>query len=355
MPDDVLALVGPAVRDEVARCAAAAGYRMLTADPRACRREWVRSRAVMVDAESVPVLSAQRMPRRSGVVVVGDVDAPAVIWRMAVELGADSGAVLPADESALVHTLSGLRAPRGSPGGAVAVIGGHGGAGASTLAAATAMITADAGHGVLLLDTDELGPGLDLMLGVEDRTGLRWQDLTLEGGTVSGSALHSAVIGLDDRLSVLAPRRGDARAIGPDAVLSVIDAGRAQGDRVVVDLPRSDGPLVRAVAESVDLLIVVSAPTVAGCASTRSLVARTIPDHLEARLAIRGPSPGGLRASQVADAVGLDLLAAYRPDPGMAGRLDAGRLRVTARSPLGRAATAVHRAAEARRREMADR
>ncbi|NED64010.1 hypothetical protein G3I15_24025, partial [Streptomyces sp. SID10244] len=60
-------------------------------------------------------------------------------------------------------------------------------------------------------------------------------------------------------------------------------------------------------------------------------------------LAVRGPAPSGLRASEVASAVGLPLLTAYRSDPGLPGRMEAGRLRVPPRSPLGRAALAVYR------------
>ena len=48
MTDDLLALVGPDLLDDAARCAAAAGYRMIVADAADCRRAWLTSRAVLV-------------------------------------------------------------------------------------------------------------------------------------------------------------------------------------------------------------------------------------------------------------------------------------------------------------------
>ena len=56
---------------------------------------------------------------------------------------------------------------------------------------------------------------------------------------------------------------------------------------------------------------------------------------------MRGPSPGGLRAKAIADAAGLELLTSYRPDPRLPALLERDRLRVPARSPLGRACEAI--------------
>ena len=45
-------------------------------------------------------------------------------------------------------------------------------------------------------------------------------------------------------------------------------------------------------------------------------------------------APGGLRAADVADAVGVDVLTAMRPEPGLTERLEHGGLRLRPRSPL---------------------
>lgn len=344
MSDSLLALVDPALCDDVARCAAAAGYRLVVADPQRCRAEWLRARAVVVDPSAVAVLGNTAVPRRPGVLLVADTPPAATTWRAAMDLGAGDAALLPADESHLVRRLTELRTPRQATAGAIALMAAHGGAGASVLAAAVALAAGDAGEEVLLLDVDEFGGGVDLLLGIEDRPGLRWQDLAIEAGAVNGQALRHALPKADDRLSVLTGRRDDGAPLTPDAVLATVDAGRAHGDLVVVDLPRTDTDIVRGVVESVDLVVLVAAPTVSGCAAARRVADRLLGDAAEVGLVIRGPSPGGLRPAQIADAVGLPLLAAFRPDPRLPGRVEIGRLQPGSRSPLGRAATAVYRA-----------
>ncbi|WP_279099917.1 septum site-determining protein Ssd [Gordonia bronchialis] len=353
MTDDLLALVGPDLLDDAARCAAAAGYRMIVADAADCRRAWLTSRAVLVDPAALDLLTAARPPRRDGVILVTGGEPPPRSWRLALDLGAADVLTLPGDDGRLVRLLSELRAPRRSPAGAVALMPAHGGAGASVLAVAVGLTAARSSTRTLLLDLDDLGPGADLLLGIEDRSGLRWGDLSLEGGAVVGGALHHALPKAEEMLSVLASRGDDPRPPRADAVTAVIDAGRGNGDLVVIDLPRTEGAVTRAAIESVDLVVLVTTPTVLGCAAARRTVGRLLGDSVRVELCIRGPSPGGLRAGQVADAVGLPLLAAYRPDPRMAARLESGRPRVTPRNPLGRAAEMIYRRAAPTERAVA--
>ncbi|GAA1482562.1 CpaE-like family protein [Gordonia sinesedis] len=352
MNDELLALVGVELRDEVGRCAAAAGYRLIQGDPQRCRRDWLRARAVIADPAAIAGLADAALPRRSGLLLVSDTEPPPAVWRRAIDLGAADAALLPADEERLVRTLSAIRMPRDHGGGAIAVMAAHGGAGASVLASAVALVAVDDGFGVLLLDVDDLGAGLDLTLGIEERPGLRWQDLSLEGGAVSGDALHHALPRASDRLSVLTGRRDDPAPLAADAVLATLDAGRAHGDLVIVDLPRADSPVVTGVVESVELVVLVTTPTVAGCAAARAVCDRLL-SGADVELAVRGPAPGGLSADRIADAVGVPLIAGYRPDPRLPGRLESGRMSVSARSPLGRAALAIHRRVDHRRRVAA--
>lgn len=350
MSDALLALVDADLRDDVARCAAAAGYRLVLGEPATCRAQWLRAGAVVVDPTAVGALVAAAVPRRTGVLLVADSAPPAQIWRAAMDLGAGDAALLPADDSHLVRTLTELRTPRHAAGGGIAVISAHGGAGATVLAAAVASAASDAGESVLLLDVDDLGGGLDLILGIEDRPGLRWQDLTLEGGAVNCQALHRALPRANDRLWVLTGHRDHRSPIRADAVLATIDAARGHGDLIVIDLPRADTDVVRGAVESVDLVVLLTTPTVAGCAAARQVAGRLLSGAADLALAVRGPSPGGLRAGQIADATGLELLVSYRPDPLLPGRLENGRPQVGARSPLGRAARTVYAGVGVRRR-----
>ncbi len=351
MPDELLVLVDPDLHDDVARCAAAAGYHVLSAPADDCRREWLTARAVAADPSAIAVLARVRPPRRPGLVLVSAAEPGARIWRMAMELGIEDASTLPADEGRLVRVLTECRVPRRRPAGVVALIGAHGGAGASTLAAAVALTSAGAESPTLLLDLDDMGAGADLLLGIERRRGLRWQDLSLDGGVVGGTALHQALPSAGEGLAVLTSQRRPSAGLSVEAVTAVIDAGHTHGDLVVLDLPRSDAPVVRAAIASSDVVVVVTTPTVGGCAAARRIVDRVVGDEVAVELVVRGPSPGGLRPQQVADAIGLPLLAAYRPEPRLAGRLEGGPLRLRRRSPLGRAAHTVHaRVAERRQR-----
>jgi hypothetical protein len=58
-------------------------------------------------------------------------------------------------------------------------------------------------------------------------------------------------------------------------------------------------------------------------------------------LVVRGPAPGGLRPADIARLTGLPLLAAMRPQPGLATELEHDGFRPRRRSPLMSAARRV--------------
>lgn len=337
----VLVMVSPDLADDVARVAAAAGYQILRAVPERCRREWAESHAVLVDASTVEATLACGLPRRGGLMVVGLADDGPQMWRTALALGAGGGFVLPDDEHAVVQALSRIAMPSGPSGVAIALISGHGGAGASTLAAAVGLVACERGLGGLIVDLDDLGGGQDLLLGVEDHPGLRWQELTLESGQVVAASLHTALPHARGGLAILTGRRGVATPARPEAALAAIDAARSSGDVVVADLPRRAGELVDSVVEAVDLVVLVSAATVRSCAAGREMAMRLRARTGRIEVVVRGPAPGGLRAGQVADVIGLPLLTSTRPDVRLAAQLESGGLALARRSPLRRSATAV--------------
>ena len=93
--------------------------------------------------------------------------------------------------------------------------------------------------------------------------------------------------------------------------------------------------------DAADLVVVVSPCDVRACAATATIAAvlSAINPHLG--LVVRGPSPGGLRAAEVADIAGLPLLASMRAQPRLAEQLEHGGLRLRTRSPLAAAARRV--------------
>lgn len=91
-----------------------------------------------------------------------------------------------------------------------------------------------------------------------------------------------------------------------------------------------------------DLTVLVVPADVRGCYGAARVVPRLVDAGARLGLVVRGPSPGGLGADDVASALGLPLLAGMRPEPGLARRLDAGDPPgANPKGPLARAAAAV--------------
>lgn len=132
-------------------------------------------------------------PRRDGVFLVGrDLDDPRV-WQRAVEIGAEEVLTLPDAEGRLVDRIADVVEGAGRPALTVGVIGGSGGAGASTLACALALRAARAGERTILIDGDPLGGGIDVLLGGEGADGLRWPDFAGSRGRVGAGALAESL------------------------------------------------------------------------------------------------------------------------------------------------------------------
>ena len=170
--------------DDVLRLLAAAGTEPeLATGGAALRRAHREAPLVLVGADVLEAAVVRALPRRPGVVVVAAGELSAAEWATAVELGAERVAVLPADEGWLLsRAAAAVRAPV-ERGWLAAVGGSCGGAGASTLAAALALTAGRGGPGVLLIDADPWGGGLDLVLG----RGARRRAALAAAGRAAGS------------------------------------------------------------------------------------------------------------------------------------------------------------------------
>jgi hypothetical protein len=80
---------------------------------------------------------------------------------------------------------------------------------------------------------------------------------------------------------------------------------------------------------------------VRACAATGALAPVLASINPNIGLVVRGPSPGGLRAADIADIAGLPLLAAIKAQPQLAEQVDRGGLRLGRRSVLAVAARQV--------------
>lgn len=339
-PRPLVASADEDLLDDLLRLLAAAGAEpeVATGGP-ALRRAHREAPLVLLGADVLASAPVRGLPRRPGVVVVAVGEPPAPVWAAAVEQGAERVAVLPADEGWLVSRVaSALRRPVDR--GRLAVVGGScGGAGVSTLAAALALTAAPGGDGVLLVDTDGWGGGLDLLLGAERDEGLRWPDLAGLRGRVAGDALMAALPEVGG-VSLLAASRSAPGEVPPEALTAVVEAARAGGWPVVVDLPRTAGPEVAAaVLAEADLAVLVVPARLRAASAARLLVepgGDGRPAAWSAAQLVVRPVPGGLSAGDVADVVGRPVLGELGTDRSAPPRGEQGRPpQVGARSPLG--------------------
>lgn len=258
--------------------------------------------------------------RRRGVVLVGrDQDDPGV-WQRAVEIGADHVLLLPDGEQWLVERIADVAEGVGRPALTVGVIGGRGGAGASTLACSLAISAARAGRRTMLVDADPLGGGLDVLLGGETAEGLRWPAFAASRGRVGGGALEESLPELH-ALRVLSWDRGDVVTVAPEAVRAVVSAARRRGGVVVVDLPRRVDEAVAEALAQVDLGLLVVPPelrAVAGArrvASAAGLVLRDV--RVVVPAGVGAPGLGTLDPEEVAGLLGLPLVGEVPWEPGL--------------------------------------
>lgn len=331
-------LADPELRRELDRVAAAVGVRVVHAGGAPSRRTWSAAGAVVLDEASADRCARGGLPRRPHVSVLTPTDPATATWAAAVAVGAAHVLRLPEQERDLVRALAeAAESSRddGARGDVVAVIGGCGGAGASALAVALAQAADDA----LLVDLDPWGGGLDLLLGAEDAPGLRWPDLALQGGRLDWPAVRAALPRHRGVSALSGTRRGYEPAAGP--VHAIVDAGRRGAVTVVCDLPRRLTDAAQAALDAADLVVVVSRCDVPACAATGALVPVLAGVNPNVGLVVRGPSPGGLRAAEIADITGLPLLASMKAEPHIAGQLERGGLRLGRRSALAAAARQV--------------
>ncbi|NKY17995.1 septum site-determining protein Ssd [Tsukamurella spumae] len=336
-----MAVADGALADDVRRAAAAAARAVTDIDRGRPRAGWASAAGLVLDLGAATAMAeAARgggLPRREGVAIVASQAGMAEL-AAAVDVGAAQVFVLPAQVRDLARFLAAREPDDGERSRVVAVVGGHGGAGASVLAAAVAVAAPGRGVTALAVDADPWGGGLDLLLGCADLPGLRWGDLAVRGGHVPSDALVAALPGRAGAVAVLSAGGAGVPEIPVEGLLAVIDAGRRSVGVTVVDLPRRDDPATSACLEVADVVVVVVGATVRGCAAGRAVAAGVAGRARSVGLVVRGPSPGGLSARDVERAVGLPLLASMRPQPRLDEQLDGAGLRLRRGTPLAVAA-----------------
>ena len=313
----LIATTDTALADELSRLAAAAGSTVESvATARETLRAWSTAPVVLVGADLMPALVELAPPRRPGVQAVAWSPAPPGTFRDALLVGAERVVELPAGAELLAELLGDLEEAGRGDGLFLGVVGGSGGAGATTLACALGQVASGPGP-ALVVDLDPLGPGCDRVLALEEAPGVRWDSLGTLAGRLSGRALREAVP-RRERLGVLG--WGPAATV-PDAavVRETLSAARRGHDTVVVDLPRH-GDLVPEVAARCRLVLVVVVPTVSGVAAAARRVA-ALPERGPVGLVVRGH---GVDPQRVAALVGAPVLTTMAGQRGLAEAVELG-------------------------------
>ncbi len=330
-------------RDALLRLAAAAGVEAELVDgPTDARRRWLDAPLVVAVADQVPALIAAAMPRRRGVLLLGDDLDDAGVWRRAVQLGAENVVFLPDAEPWLLERFAAAIDPA-AEGVTVGVVGGRGGAGASTFAAALTTCAVRLDRSAVLVDGDPLGGGIDLLMGAEDAPGARWPQLARAVDRAAGAGV-STLLPSVARVPLLSCSRDQDGDVAPGAVTTVLGALRRECDLLVVDLPRRVDAGVLELLTALDRLVVVVPADVRGVAASAQVAAAASAYVDDIRVVVRRPSSGGIDPAFVAATLGLPLAGHCKPDRSVAADADRGLPPASGgRGHLARLCTAVVR------------
>ena len=221
---------------------------LVVTSPLIAREIWEGAEFVLVGSDLAGECVENLAPRRAHLVVVHVRDQSEIaaltetnyerdIWRHAVALGAENVLELPAANFWLIDALSPFVVPAIPVNNVISVIGGSGGAGASTFAANLAAFAVTQNMTAVVIDLDQFGGGIDLILGAEEIPGTRWPDIDPGAGRIAGDTLTAALPRVNG-VSFLSQSRGAVGEVTIEVVAAVIDAARRAFDLVVLDLPR---------------------------------------------------------------------------------------------------------------------
>jgi secretion/DNA translocation related CpaE-like protein len=323
--------------DHVLAVSAAAGVEpQVVADASSVRSVWASASTVVVGVDQAPQLAGMVLPRRPDVFVVGEEDDHDQVCAWSIPLGA-AVVLLPSGANRLTTALVDATGQGAGNGQVLAVVGGCGGVGASTIAAALAFVGAQRGLSTLLVDADPIGGGIDLLVGAERIPGWRWPRLSTARGHLGDlSGQLPSVDGID----VLSMGRGQRQVDpGPDSdqMKSVLLSAARSYQLIVVDIPRHLTSAGREALRRSDFVLLVALAQLRGIATAQHVVSELEDACTAVNLLVRLTRPRNLSPEAVADGLGLPLVGSVADDPAVA--LGAARGEPpgrSARSPLTR-------------------
>jgi secretion/DNA translocation related CpaE-like protein len=198
----------------------------------------------------------------------------------------------------------------------IGVLGASGGLGASVLTCAIAVRAAAAGLSALAVDGDRFGGGLDVTMGLEQQTGLRWPDLARVRGEVDGDQLLSR-LPWGETVPVLSFDRSRDVELSAEPVRGVISGLRAACEVVSVDLPAPGAPLFGCWVEACADVVLLAGSDPRGLAAACAVAPHVCHDSRRTWLCVRVDRHFGDLAPVIAEGVDLPLSTVLRHERGL--------------------------------------
>lgn len=278
-------------------------------------RLWSEAPFILVGADLAAVLVRTGVRRRPRVFVLAG--ATAAPWESALALGAEE--VLSWDDTdRALEALTGAVDGR-DEGCLISVVGGTGGAGASTIAAGLALAAGRQGLRALLLDADPLGGGLDLLMGIEHAHGVRWDTVTAKDGPMTARALSDVLPKANGVWTLSFGREPTV----PPPLANLVAAGLRGFDVVIADVARHSDPWTAEVLAQSVLTVMVVPEDVRGVSATQAVLHR-LRDRTSSLVAVASARRPGLGRETIAEAVGMPVVSRLRFDPRLRADIDHG-------------------------------
>lgn len=274
---------------------------------------WRRAATVLIADQMAERVAAWALPQREGVYVVGDDSDLLSAWSAPLAARVIS---LPGGAAWLGAVVGEGDTRSRAP--VVAVIGGSGGVGASTLATALAQLGAAGNESAALVDADPLGGGIDLLLGAEGIEGWRWPRLNAAEGHLGDLRAYLPVV---DGITVVSMARSGEVDLAREPVAAMVNSLASWHSLVVLDPGRAMLPAAREAVRLSSRQLLLVAAGVRGVASARQAIAAYGLERPE--LVVRR-GRGSLPSALVAEALGLALVGEVPTEPSLASAAERG-------------------------------
>lgn len=277
---------------------------------------WASAPVVLVGGDCAARVAREAPRRRGRVYVIGYEVHDLALW--SAPIGAEV-IPLPQGQASLAAALV-PGEDAATP--VVAVVGGSGGAGASTLAVGLALAGVRRGLEVALVDLDPVGGGVDLLLGAERTPGWRWPRLVGARGEVGDIRDFLPRV---DNVTVVSGARGEVGESPPpmESIRAVVGALARHHGLVVLDVGRTPDLASAATTRLAGRVVVAAREqvrAVAAAAQTARVLAESRPG-----VVVRSRRGSPVSAQAVASTIGVPLFGSVPEDAGVRRSGDVGR------------------------------